>query len=170
MNRSLLLATFTKVGQVRKIVKIISENLEVNKIFVLADRNKNDVRILTYNTSLDENEIFTEIVKNTISLHRKKESNTLYTLNALNEIVKSLNDGKLDANFKIDWQQFKNTLLITQKDEQTEQHQFKKIYTKFLTSIDLHKQYVKGTVKDSSLHKKISKLEENVQDSQEQNN
>ncbi len=150
MNRSLLLATFTKVGQVRKIVNLITQNFDVGKIFVLADRNKADVRILTYNAVLDQNEIFTEIIKNTISLHRKKESNTLYTLNALNEVVKSLNDGKLDPNFKIDWELFKNTLLITQKDDQTGHHQLKKIHTKFLTAIDVNRE--KGKLSHPEQH------------------
>ena len=49
----------------------------------------------------------------TISLHRKKHSNTLYTINALNECIKNLNNGVLDPKFVVPWENFKNTLLVT---------------------------------------------------------
>ena len=39
----------------------------------------------------------------TILLHRKKESNTLYTINALNALVRQLNNGMLDNRFIINW-------------------------------------------------------------------
>jgi hypothetical protein len=35
------------------------------------------------------------ILENTILLHRKKESNTLYTINALNDLICSLNEGQI---------------------------------------------------------------------------
>ena len=38
----------------------------------------------------------------TISLHRKKATNTLYTINALNMLVAELNGGKLDQNAEIE--------------------------------------------------------------------
>jgi hypothetical protein len=50
-------------------------------------------------------------------VHRKKESNTLYTINALNELIKSLNGGVVDTRFQIDWQHYKNTILLTQQNE-----------------------------------------------------
>jgi hypothetical protein len=50
---------------------------------------------------------------NTILLHRKKESNTLYTINALNTLIKSLNNGKLDKNYIVNWNDYKNSILLT---------------------------------------------------------
>jgi hypothetical protein len=50
-------------------------------------------------------------------VHRKKESNTLYTINALNELIKSLNGGVVDTRFQIEWQHYKNTILLTQQNE-----------------------------------------------------
>jgi len=50
---------------------------------------------------------------NTILLHRKKESNTLYTINALNTLIKSLNNGFLDKNFMVEWNNYKNCILLT---------------------------------------------------------
>ncbi len=50
-------------------------------------------------------------------VHRKKESNTLYSLNALNELVRTLNGGVEDRNFQINWNDYRNSILITQKGE-----------------------------------------------------
>jgi hypothetical protein len=50
-------------------------------------------------------------------VHRKKDSNTLYTINALNELIKRLNGGEVDTRFPIDWQHYRNTILLTQHDE-----------------------------------------------------
>ena len=52
-------------------------------------------------------------VQNTISLHRKKQSNTLYTINALNEVIRELNGGVLDKRFPIPWEDYHNSLLLT---------------------------------------------------------
>ena len=52
-------------------------------------------------------------MRNTISIHRKKHTNTLYTINALNEIVSLLNDGVMDADFEVEWENYRNTLLVT---------------------------------------------------------
>ena len=52
-------------------------------------------------------------LKDTILVHRKKQSNTLYTINALNELVKEENGGVLDTSFVINWQKFKNSIILT---------------------------------------------------------
>jgi hypothetical protein len=49
----------------------------------------------------------------TILLHRKKESNTLYTINALNTLIRSLNGGRLNKNFIVEWTAYKNCILLT---------------------------------------------------------
>jgi len=67
--------------------------------------------ICTYNVEYDEDAI--QDVPDTISLHRKKQSNTLYTINALNDLIRELNGGKLDKSFPIDWNNYRNSLLLT---------------------------------------------------------
>ena len=57
-----------------------------------------------------------EDIPNTISLHRKKQSNTLYTINALNEVIRELNNGILDKKFSIPWEDYQNSLLLTNDD------------------------------------------------------
>jgi hypothetical protein len=84
-----------------------------NKIFVLEVKGSNEV-VCTYNV---ETPNISMIPENTILVHRKKESNTLYTINALNELIKSLNEGVVDPSYKINWQHYKNTILLTQQGE-----------------------------------------------------
>jgi hypothetical protein len=69
----------------------------------------------TYNIEIEGGQ--TKILPNTILLHRKKESNTLYTINALNTLIKTLNNGVLDSTFPINWPDYKNSILLTQGDD-----------------------------------------------------
>ena len=70
--------------------------------------------MVTYNV---EQANVANIPENTILVHRKKDTNTLYTINALNELIKSLNGGVVDPRFKIDWMHYRNTILLTQQNE-----------------------------------------------------
>ena len=84
------------------------------KIFVLESENS-DEYLCTYNIEVDESS--TRILPNTILLHRKKESNTLYTINSLNLLIKSLNEGILDTSYRVNWPDYRNTVLLTQGDD-----------------------------------------------------
>jgi hypothetical protein len=84
------------------------------KIFVLASPESEEF-MCTYNIELQGGQ--TKILPNTILLHRKKESNTLYTINALNTLIKKLNGGVLDTSFMINWNDYKNSILLTQGDD-----------------------------------------------------
>ena len=112
-----LLCTFTTKENLDDIVKEITGSYTIvfNKIYVL--QNEDDIKelICTYNVDTTESVDYNK-VKGTISLHRKKHSNTLYTINALNECIKNLNNGVLDSKFMIPWENFKNMLLITNSD------------------------------------------------------
>ena len=110
-----LFCTFTTLEDIDDLVYSIQSKYTVmyNKIFVLEVKNNNEY-VLTYN--IDQGNI-SSIPSNTILVHRKKESNTPYTINALNELIKSLNGGVVDTRFQIDWQHYKNTILLTQQNE-----------------------------------------------------
>jgi hypothetical protein len=71
------------------------------------------------------------LLENTILLHRKKESNTLYTINALNDLIKSLNGGQLDTSFMVNWKDYQNSILLTHAGE------LKKLDTKIYKIITL---------------------------------
>tara|TARA_R110001583_G_scaffold3293_7_gene21288 strand:- start:121 stop:480 length:360 start_codon:yes stop_codon:yes gene_type:complete len=81
-----------------------------NKLFVL--RNESDTRELmcTYNINSSGD---IAILPDTISLHRKKQTNTLYTINALNECIKTCNNGVLDTTFQLEWDRYRNCILLT---------------------------------------------------------
>jgi hypothetical protein len=49
-------------------------------------------------------------------VHRKKETNTLYTVNALNEIIQRINNGVLDKTYQLEWHNYRNSLLLTDEN------------------------------------------------------
>ena len=85
-----------------------------NKIFVLESEDSDEL-LCTYNIEVQDTT--TRVLPNTILLHRKKETNTLYTINSLNLLIKSLNEGILDTSFRVEWQNYRNTVLLTQGDD-----------------------------------------------------
>jgi len=109
--RTLLLCTFTNIKLLTKSVDTIIEKYDVlyNKIFVL--KNMADTRELmcTYNVEKDNG----DSLPNTISLHRKKQTNTLYTINALNKAIESANNGVLDKSFQLNWEAYRDCILLT---------------------------------------------------------
>ena len=115
--RTQLLCTFTNQKNLEQTTHDINKNFNVifEKIYVLQNENKTNELICTYNVDQDEEINFND-VKNTISLHRKKITNTLYTINALNELIMEINNGILDTSYQIPWDVYKNTILITNKD------------------------------------------------------
>jgi len=124
-----LFCTFTTLDELDSLVESLTSkyNIMYNKIFVLNVKS-NDEYVCTYN--IDQGNV-NHIPENTILVHRKKESNTLYTINALNELIKKLNDGVVDTRFPINWQHYKNTILLTQHDE------LKQLRTKIYKIIEL---------------------------------
>lgn len=107
-----LFATFTTESELEELVADIRSTYEIrfNKIFVLEIMDTDEL-VITYNV---DNGNVDSIPNNTILLHRKKESNTLYTINALNELIKKLNNGVVDVNYKVDWNHYRNCILLTQ--------------------------------------------------------
>ena len=85
-----------------------------NKIFILYIKSTEEY-VFTYN--VDSVNMTNALLSNTILLHRKKESNTLYTINALNDLIKSLNGGVVDNKFTVDWKDFQNCILLTHSGE-----------------------------------------------------
>lgn len=53
-----------------------------------------------------------ELTPSTISIHRKKQTNTLYTINALNTLIRHINNGVLDKSFEIDWESYRDCYLL----------------------------------------------------------
>ena len=88
----------------------------IYSIFVL--QNKDDEKELICSYNIDETKKINvdNIPKNTIGVHRKKQTNTLYTINALNELIKTLNNGIIDKSFAVNWDNYKNCILLIQTE------------------------------------------------------
>ena len=111
-----LFCTFTSPADLDDTLANINRKYVIlfNKVFVL-ESPQSDELICTYN--IDTGNMADQPMSNTILLHRKKESNTLYTINALNTLIKSLNNGRMDKNFMVNWQDYKNSILLTNGPE-----------------------------------------------------
>jgi hypothetical protein len=109
-----LLCTFAKIEELDNKLDYITTNYNLlsDKIFILSIKSNNEYAI-TYNIDTSNS----TLLENTIAVHRKKESNTLYSLNALNEIIKKLNNGVVDVSFRINWSHYRNSILLTQYNE-----------------------------------------------------
>jgi len=139
MLNTLLLATFCQSKNIDEIISDIKNNFDImgDKIFILQDKSSKHKKILTYNIKKSGNTIFSDVISNTISLHRKKETNTLYTLNALNEIVKEQNNGEVSKDFTVNWEDYRNTLLITYYDDLSSKTVLKSINTSLIKIINI---------------------------------
>lgn len=124
-----LFCTFTNLENLDNLLGDITSKYTImyNKMFVLEIIGKEEY-VVTYN--VDQGNIST-IPDNTILVHRKKESNTLYTINALNELIKKLNGGVVDTSYPIDWLHYRNCILLTQHNELSQ------LNTKIYKIIDL---------------------------------
>ena len=113
MADTLLLATFCKARDVKTTIDLITDEFEVvgGKIFVLQDESDRYKKILTYNT--------------------------LYTLNALNEVVREQNGGNEDPKFSVDWEPHRNTLLVTYKDDESGEQFLRRIETRLISIVNL---------------------------------
>ena len=81
-----------------------------DKIYVFENQEAPEALICTNN--VEKTGDFIQNSK-TMAIHRKRETNTLYTINALNEAIRKDNEGILDKTFSLDWTQYNNSLLLT---------------------------------------------------------
>jgi len=124
-----LFCTFTSGEELDELVSELSTvyTIMYNKMFVLFVKSTNEY-VITYN--VDQGNV-NSIPENTILVHRKKETNTLYTINALNELIKKLNDGVVDMAYRVNWPHYRNSILLTQHNE------LKQLNTKVFKIIEL---------------------------------
>jgi len=125
-----LFCTFATEASLDETLEQIQERYKIiyNKIFVLYSKSQ-DEYICTYNVDFGNVGTFLE---NTILVHRKKESNTLYTINALNTLIKQLNNGVLDTTYRVNWLDYRNCILLTKGPE------LKRVNTKLFKIIELN--------------------------------
>ena len=111
-----LYCTFTTLDDYKEVANNIQSSYVIlfNKLFVLESLDGEKIMI-TYNVDMN-NSSMDSIVDNTILVHRKKQTNTLYTINTLNELIKSLNNGIIDKSFAVNWNDYRNCILLIQTE------------------------------------------------------
>lgn len=108
-----LLCTFTDSQKYQSVIQGVQQTYTLidNRIFVFANEKNLREVYLTFN-----------IIKNldnklkypgTIGVHRKKQTNTLYTLNAMNKLIADENNGVFDKNFQLNWDLYKDSIILT---------------------------------------------------------
>lgn len=126
-----LFCTFAKSKNLDSTIDYIIDSYDIiyNKIFVFYALKTNEF-VCTYNVDLSQSR--PELIRHTILVHRKKETNSLYTINALNALVRSLNEGIEDPRFVVPWENYRNCLLLTQNG-----NELKKLYLKMKEIVEL---------------------------------
>ena len=112
--RTQLLCTFTDEASFEDLLIKVFARYEIfsRKIFILKLDPSKEL-VISYNIIPDRT---TKFLPSTIMVHRKKESNTMYTINALNSLIADLNGGIMDKSYQVDWQNYKNSMVLTDGD------------------------------------------------------
>ena len=125
-----LLCLFTTKEELDISINFILGNYTLTNpnVFILESKMKPEEAFITFNVEKGSSAIPSNW--KTILVHRKKQSNTIYTINALNEVVKSKTGGMLDNSYMIEWEEFRNCIITTSNIG------YKKIPTKVFKSFN----------------------------------
>ena len=107
-----LLCTFATSKDFREVSTSIRKFYEVysDRVFAFINTQNPKEIYLTYNVLNMKKDA--PKFPNTILIHRKKQTNTLYTLNAMNRLIEEEN-GRADKSYIINWKLYENSLIIT---------------------------------------------------------
>lgn len=110
-----LICLFTTEPDIDHTVLLVSKTYEViyKRIFVLSIEESQEL-VCSFNV---EKGNIRKQLPGAMLVHRKKETNTLYTINSLNALIRKDNNGIVDANFSVEWTQYSNSLLVTSNNE-----------------------------------------------------
>jgi hypothetical protein len=108
-----LLCTFSTNDKYLDVVKAIAGVYELidKKIFLFV--NEKNIREIYLTFNVVKNPDSKVKYPNTISVHRKKQTNTLYTLNAMNRLIEDENNGVFDKSYQLNWDLYKNSIILT---------------------------------------------------------
>jgi len=118
-QKILLLASFLKSDSLDFFLNKIQKNFGVKKENVFFFKLDNGDYLITYKLQLDIDskiDIKKELPK-TIQVHKKGD--TIFTINALNKLIEKesgLNGNVNHKDYKINWETFKNKLILLKAD------------------------------------------------------
>jgi hypothetical protein len=112
-----LLITFSNRNYIIKSLRDILKTYELfsNQLFIFNNLDNRREVIFSYNIKRYKDE-YQKPLPNTILVHRKKDTNTIYTINALNTLIMEINNGVLDKCYQISWENYQNMILLTTKN------------------------------------------------------
>jgi len=112
-----LLCTFSLYNQTVNTISNIVNKYDIinNKIYIYESTRDRDNLYCTYNiVPSRENKTFLD---NTILIHTKRKTNTFYTINALNILIREINNGVLDTSFEVNWENYEDMLILYNNNE-----------------------------------------------------
>lgn len=110
-----LICLFTVDPELDHTVSMIQKTYSVvyKRIFVLSVDDSHEL-ICSFNINKEN---IQKQLPGAMLVHRKKETNTMYTINSLNALIKSENNGTLDSSYSVNWSNYSNSLLVTSNNE-----------------------------------------------------
>lgn len=108
-----LIGVFVNTLNLNETIKEIIQNnfLPNKKIYILRLEDMPDNLFCSYNIIKEKQPVFGYVTPNSVILHRKHQTNTIYTINALNRLLEIEN-----SQYDIDWKKYKNKLITTSKN------------------------------------------------------
>ena len=110
-----LICLFTAEPELDHTSSMIAKTYEVvyRRIFVLSIEDSEEL-VCSFNVEKGNHK---KQLPGAMLVHRKKETNTLYTINSLNALIRKENNGMADSKFSVDWTKYSNSLLVTSNNE-----------------------------------------------------
>lgn len=107
-----LLCTFANSLNYNQIIEDVKSQYDLidRKLFVFVNEKNLKELYLTFNILKGQPN---NRYKGTISIHRKKQTNTLYTLNAMNKLIAEENGGVYDKSYQLQWDLYKDCIILT---------------------------------------------------------
>ncbi len=132
-KNTVMLATFTNDSLLDTVIYSIFDKFTVDneKVFIFYDKEAIEKKILTYNVLMNEQYNTgggTKQIKRTIRINRKKDSNTLYTINAINRIIE-LEGGSKTKDYILDWQKYRDMILLYDENDNSVVETKTKLYS-----------------------------------------
>lgn len=110
-----LICLFVLEPEIDHTLSMIEKTYDVvfKRVFILAIEESEEL-LFSFNVEKDANRIQ---LPGAMLVHRKKETNTLYTINSLNALIKKENNGRVDVHYTVDWSKYSNSFLVTSNNE-----------------------------------------------------
>ena len=115
-KKGVLIGTFVKKKDIHNFVDRLCGlfNMSEDKIYVYKVEGNSEEYLTTFK-SFDKSILSTKLKESTV-LHVK--NGCLFSINALNKLIES-ECGSVDTSYKVDWDRYKDTLIMNNKGEFT---------------------------------------------------